>query len=221
MPDAEKQPTDQELERELGWAPEVEPTEAEAPAPVEAAKPAAVSTPLPTPAAPVPDTLAGARAQLRSQQVQVSIAQAAQEYQRALVAQGMDPDQAQQQSETAAREYWTKFQQEDALNQANDAVKQALIKDLSREYGVPAEMLAGFSDPASMRAAATLYGAQAKELAGLKAKVEAPKAPVQSFDGGAGASGGVVQARRNDYAQGKGKALNAAEFEALHGYRPI
>jgi len=222
VPD-ETQPTDLQIEQELGWAPEPagEP-EAKAEAAPEPAKPAPAPTaqPVPTPT-PTVDPLEGARAQLRSQQMQVSIAQAAQEYRQSLLAQGMDASQAQQQSDTAAREYWANFQRDEALNQANESVKQALIKDLSREHSVPAEMLAGFTDPASMRAAATVYGAQSKEIAGLKAKVETPKAPVQQFDGGAGASGGVQQARRNDYIQGKGKALNAAEFEALHGYRPI
>jgi hypothetical protein len=162
-----------------------------------------------------------ARAQLREQQVQMSIAQAAQEYLRALVAQGVDEAQATQQASTAAQAYWRDYQQNEVLDRANESVKQTLIRDLSREHGVPPEMLAGFSDPASMRAAATIYGTQAKEISALKGAVAPTKAPVQQFDGGAGASGGVAQARRNDYIQGKGKALNAIEFEALHGYRPI
>lgn len=226
MPDVESQQTDQQIEQELGWAPEPagEPEVTAPPAAPAAAPPPvqAVAAPvLSAPVAPAVDPLASARAELRAEQVKLSITQAAHEFRQSLIAQGMDAPAAQQQAETAAREYWANFQRDEALNQANESVKQALIRDLSREHGVPAQMLAGFTDPASMRAAATVYGAQAKELVGLKAKVETPKAPVQRFDGGSGASVGAVQAKRNDYTQGKGKALNATEFEALHGWRPI
>lgn len=223
MPDTEIQPTDQQLELELGWSPEPAEAPEVAAAPTTPSPQVEVKKTIePAPTAPTPaDPLADAREQLRDQQVQMNIMLASQEYQRRLVASGVDAWEAQQTAKEEATKYWNDYQQNQALNRANDTVKEALIKELSREHGVPAEMLAGFTDRASMRAAATLYGVQAKEIALLKSANASPKAPVQNFDGGSGTSGGVIQARRNDYIQGKGKALNAADFEALHGFTPI
>ena len=226
MPDKEGNPTDRELEVELGWEPTPASDAVETPIP---APDAVLPTPTPTappvdtkPAAPAaPNETAVLQEQVRTQQVQMGIARATQAYTEQLVAGGVERTEAQRTATEAAERYWAEYQQGQTLDRANEAVKQALIKDLSREHGVPTELLAGFTDPASMRAAAVLYGGQAKQIADLQGKVAPQKAPIQQFDGGAGTSGGVQQARRNDYVQGKGKALNAVEFEALHGYRPI
>lgn len=226
MPDQEGNPTDAQLERELGWLPlaseaepEVAPEQAPEPKLAVEAKPAPVAAAAVTPVGP--DPLVVARTELRTQQTRAAITQAALSYKQTLISQGASEEDAHDRAEAKAGEYWANFQLNESRDRENESAKQSLMKELSGQHGVPAALLAGFSDPESMRAAAALYGAQAKEIADLKVKTATPKVAVQSFDIGGGQGGGAKAAQQIAYATGKSKSLSAAEFEAIFGYNPL
>lgn len=227
MPDPEGNQTDAEIVAELGWRPlpedEGEVVLEPAPAPqegtpsptVEVAKPEVTKIPV------GPDPLIAERTALRSEQARTAITHAALQYKQQLLAQGADEATAHSTAETQAGLAWSNFQRDEALNAQNEMAKQALIRELAAEHGVDPKWLAGFQDPDSMRSAAGLYGAQAKQLAELTKKVAAPKVPVQALDSGAGTGLGERSAKQLAYATGRGKSMTADEFEKTFGWNPL
>ena len=224
MPEPEAiSPTDAEVVASLGWDPLPGDTPPE-PEPVQVAevKPevkeaAPVSAPVPESAAPpVPDQVTKALSELRLNQVKTQIDAAEERYVQQLISQGMEKATAQTQARGEAASYWQNYQ----LDQQNASAKEALVKELAKTYGVEPALLGGFNDPDSMRAAATAYSAQAKEIASLKAGAIV-KVPVQKFDGGAGTGAGPNRVKQDAYVAGKGDPMTAQEFKAVYGWDPL
>ena len=223
-------PTPQELSAAFGWTPiadeNAEPDDAEstpitaqaAPTAPPAAAPAVVAAPAPV--AVAPDNQAVMQRESQAAQMRANVLQAGLQYRKALIDGGMDPEEAHLQAETAAAQYYAQYQQGVAQYTAQQQAKQDLMGKLSKEHGVPAEMLEGFNDAKSMTAAAKLWGGQQKEIADIKGKVT-PKAPVQQFDSGGGSNAGSRASQQLAYVSGKGPAMTAAQFEQVFGYNPL
>ena len=226
MPD---DPTTEELTAALNWEvvqdenadtgdaappPKVIGDAAPTPAPAPAAAAAAAAAPV------VPDNAAVMQRELQHSQMRTNIVQAGLQYRKALIDGGMAPDEAHAQAEMASANYYNQYQQQSARYAAQQSAKQELVGRLSKEHGVPAEMLESFNDSKSMTAAAKLWGGQQKEIAEIRGKVT-PKAAVQSFDGGGGSNAGSRAAKQLAYISGKGASMTAAQFEEAFGYNPL
>lgn len=220
MPDTDQAiPTD-ELISALGWDADAsdadEPDSAETPVAVPTPQAAPVPTPIPVaaPAPGVPDAGEAMRT-MRVQQARAVIGNAAMEYKRQLLQGGWNEEAAQARAEDAAAKEWANFQRDEALNVADAIKKQELVQALAKEHGIPAALLEPFPSPDSMRAAAKAYGDMER------ARVAAPKAPVQQFDRGTGASGDTRRSQQMNYILGKGGPMTAKEYRAVFGRDPL
>ena len=212
--------TDVEIVAELGWTPlPTDGVEAQAEVVATPITAAPVVKPEVAPVAkvePTPDPVSQALSEIKLAQVKLQVDAAEVKYAQDLVERGTPDAEARTQARNEATNYWRNYQ----LDQQNEVAKQALVKELAKEHGLDPVLLGGFNDPASMRAAAATFGAQAKEIASLKSAI-VPKVPVQSFDGGGGAPATPNRVKQDAYVAGKGGVMTAAEFEAVHGWNPL
>ena len=121
--------------------------------------------------------------EMRRQQVRDQINQGATARMQGLIDQGLDRDTAYREAKLQADVQWGQYQNQELQSVAENQAKAALSFELAAQYGVPREQLMNYSDPQSMSQAAKMYAETTGKINSLQAQLNGGnRAPVQSFD---------------------------------------
>ena len=234
MPDANGDPTDNELVSSLGWtesegdslASDIG-TGTEPSQPVAEAAPGvtAPQVPPPTgnpeipqvpPADPLRQQLEQQNKQLQEQQVQTAINQQAQQYMTQLVTQGWGEDQAGEAARQYAQGQYQNYMYSESQRTAETHAKNARALELSNQYGVPRDQLMNYGAPSGMEQAAKMYYETQGRIRELESKFNSNNlAPSQSFDSNSMAASNSPQAKKLLYATNPNYQPTEDDFRAM------
>ena len=140
--------------------------------------------------------------QMQQQAVRNEINQQAQGYYNSLINQGYDQQQAYQQAQGQAQLKWQQYENQQMRGVADNEAKLRLTHELSAQYGVPREQLMSFNDPQSMTQAAKMYAETQGKLNSMQSQLNTQnRAPVQGFDSNNTNSGNSPTALKLRYAR--------------------
>lgn len=163
--------------------------------------PAPVAAPIPAPVDPRIAALEAENAQFKQQAAMAKLTGQAGQYAAQLEAQGWLPEHAAAYSQLWFKEQQATMRQADVEAQLEAHARMIVTERLAKQFSVPVEVLAGYTSPQAMEAAAQRYSTENKRIAGLEAeiaKLKGATVPAQHFDGGAGGTQPVANADNID-----------------------